>query len=68
MSLTLIACRLRPLSYKDVDVFVLCFSLISRSSFENVANKWLHELKGYPYTANVPILLVGTKLDMRDNR
>lgn len=31
--------RLRPLSYRGADVFLLCFSLISRPSFENIAKK-----------------------------
>lgn len=31
--------RLRPLSYRGADVFLLAFSLISRASYENVAKK-----------------------------
>lgn len=31
--------RLRPLSYRCADVFVLAFSLISRASYENVLKK-----------------------------
>lgn len=31
--------RLRPLSYRGADVFLLAFSLISRASYENVAQK-----------------------------
>lgn len=31
--------RLRPLSYRGADVFVLAFSLISRASYENVLKK-----------------------------
>jgi GTPase SAR1 family protein len=38
--------RLRPLSYRGADVFVLAFSLISRASYENVFKKvcgnWIH--------------------------
>lgn len=35
--------RLRPLSYRGADVFVLAFSLISRASYENVFKKvWLY--------------------------
>jgi Ras-related C3 botulinum toxin substrate 1 len=30
---------LRPLSYPGTDVFIICFSLISISSFENVKTK-----------------------------
>lgn len=32
--------RLRPLSYPQTDVFLVCFSVVSPSSFENVKEKW----------------------------
>ncbi|CAN1802762.1 Rac-like GTP-binding protein ARAC3 [Linum perenne] len=53
--------RLRPLSYRGADVFLLAFSLISKASYENVAKKWIPELRHY--APGVPIILVGTKLD-----
>ncbi|KAH3867093.1 ras-related C3 botulinum toxin substrate 2-like isoform X1 [Dreissena polymorpha] len=56
--------RLRPLTYPQTDVFLMCFSLVSRASYENVRLKWLPELKHH--CRDVPIVLVGTKLDMRD--
>jgi Ras-related C3 botulinum toxin substrate 1 len=31
--------RLRPLSYPQTDVFLVCFSLVSPPSFENVRSK-----------------------------
>lgn len=55
--------RLRPLSYPQTDVFLLCFSVSSRSSFENVASKWHAEL--LHHAPGVPIILVGTKSDLR---
>ncbi|XP_006654640.1 rac-like GTP-binding protein 2 [Oryza brachyantha] len=58
--------RLRPLSYRGADIFVLAFSLISRASYENVLKKWMPELRRF--APNVPIVLVGTKLDLRDHR
>nr|UHU71018.1 Rho of plants 6 [Catharanthus roseus] len=58
--------RLRPLSYRGADVFLLAFSLISRPSFENIAKKWVPELRHY--APSVPIVLVGTKLDLRDDK
>lgn len=34
--------RLRPLSYRGADVFLLAFSLVSKASYENVAKKvWI---------------------------
>ncbi|XP_060210877.1 rac-like GTP-binding protein RHO1 [Lycium barbarum] len=55
--------RLRPLSYRGADVFILAFSLISKANYENVSKKWIPELKHY--APGVPIVLVGTKLDGR---
>eukprot|EP01084_Bolivina_argentea_P319694 554517_1 len=37
--------RLRPLSYPSTNVFLVCYSIISRSSFENVKTKWIPEIK-----------------------
>ncbi|KAI3918598.1 hypothetical protein MKX01_041918 [Papaver californicum] len=58
--------RLRPLSYRGADVFLLAFSLISRPSFENITKKWIPELRHY--APSVPIVLVGTKLDLREDK
>ncbi|XP_012235619.2 ras-like GTP-binding protein RhoL isoform X1 [Linepithema humile] len=56
--------RLRPLSYPNTDCFLVCFSVSARSSFENVASKWHPEIKAH--CPNVPIVLVGTKADLRN--
>ncbi|CAN1310267.1 Rac-like GTP-binding protein 3 [Linum perenne] len=53
--------RLRPLSYRGADVFVLTFSLVSRASYENIMKKWIPELQHY--APGIPVVLVGTKLD-----
>ncbi|KAG5559324.1 hypothetical protein RHGRI_009011 [Rhododendron griersonianum] len=58
--------RLRPLSYRGADIFVLAFSLMSRASYENVLKKWMPELRRF--APDVPIVLVGTKLDLREDR
>ncbi|KAJ0241870.1 Rac-like GTP-binding protein ARAC3 [Hirschfeldia incana] len=58
--------RLRRLNYHSPDVFLLAFSLVSKSSYENVAKKWVPELRHY--APGVPIFLVGTKLDLRDDK
>jgi len=57
--------RLRPLSYPQTDVFLVCFSVISRASFQNVFTKWLPEIKHH--AKGVPFLLVGTKVDLRND-
>lgn len=58
--------RLRPLSYPQTDVFLLCFSITSPPSFDNVGKKWYPEIKHH--APKVPFILVGTKLDLRDDK
>ena len=57
--------RLRPLSYPMTDVFLVCFSVVSPTSYDNVAAKWIPELRHHAPTA--PIILVGTKTDLRED-
>lgn len=57
--------RLRPLSYPQTDVFLVCFSVINELSFANIATKWLPELRHH--ARGVPMVLVGTKADLRDD-
>jgi Ras-related C3 botulinum toxin substrate 1 len=86
--------RLRPLSYPQTDIFLICFSIASPPSFENVKTKVIHldppiflpvehllenvyadpycpSLQWWPeiqhHAPNIPIILVGTKLDLRDD-
>ena len=58
--------RLRPLSYPNTDVFLVCYSIISPTSLENVGNKWLPEIRHHCPAA--PFLLVGTKSDIRNDK
>ncbi|KAK0569468.1 Rho GTPase protein rac1 [Tilletia horrida] len=58
--------RLRPLSYPQTDVFLICFSLVSPPSFENVRTKWWPEI--CHHAPHIPMILVGTKLDLREDR
>jgi len=57
--------RLRPLSYPQTDVFIIAFSIISPQSYENVKSKWYPEIQHH--APNVPIILVGTKSDLRND-
>ena len=57
--------RLRPLAYPETDVFLIFFSIVSRNSFENVTRKWKPELAHH--CPNTPVVLVGTKMDLRDD-
>lgn len=51
------------LSYHQANVFVICFSIASPPSHEKVRHKWLPEV--CHHCPDVPILLVGTKKDLR---
>ena len=57
--------RLRPLSYPDTDVILMCFSIDSPDSLENVPEKWTPEVRHF--CPNVPIILVGNKKDLRND-
>ncbi|VDM33734.1 unnamed protein product [Hydatigera taeniaeformis] len=49
--------------YPDTSVFVLCFSVTLRSSFCNVVDKWVRDIRSVCPTT--PILLVGCQTDLR---
>jgi small GTP-binding protein len=57
--------QMRPLAYPGTHVFLICFSLVSRSSFENVASHWIKEVKNF--SKEVPFVLCGTKMDMKED-
>jgi len=56
--------RLRPLSYPDTDVILICFSVDSRDSLENVSRIWVPEIMHF--CPNIPFILVANKSDLRD--
>ena len=58
--------RLRPLSYPETDVFVVCFDVANRSSFQNVTEKWVPEVRHF--CPEIPILLLATKTDLRNGK
>ncbi|ROW13616.1 hypothetical protein VPNG_04566 [Cytospora leucostoma] len=56
--------RLRSLSYDDTDLIMLCYSVDSKDSLENVESKWVGEI-----TDNCPgvkLVLVALKCDLRE--
>lgn len=57
--------QLRPLSYPDTDVIVMCFSIDCPDSLQNIPEKWTPEVQHF--CPNVPILLVGSKKDLRND-
>ncbi|KAI9142090.1 GTPase rho1 [Paraphysoderma sedebokerense] len=57
--------RLRPLSYPDSHVILICFSVDSPDSLDNVQEKWISEV--LHFCAGLPILLVACKKDLRND-
>jgi len=58
--------RLRALSYPETDVFLLCFSVVSPASFDNIKTKWFPEVDHHCPEAKK--ILVGTKIDLRNDK
>lgn len=54
--------QLRSFSYPETNIFLVCFSLISPTSLDNVIQKWIPEIK--KNNKNTPIILVGLKCDL----
>jgi Rho family protein len=58
--------RLRSLSYSDTHTIMLCFSIDSRDSLENVKNKWVGEIADH--CEGVKLVLVALKCDLRNEQ
>eukprot|EP00792_Barthelona_sp_PAP020_P007250 TRINITY_DN3131_c1_g3_i2.p1 TRINITY_DN3131_c1_g3~~TRINITY_DN3131_c1_g3_i2.p1 ORF type:complete len:199 (-),score=58.07 TRINITY_DN3131_c1_g3_i2:62-658(-) len=58
--------RLRVLSYKNAHVVLICFDTNSRDSYENVTTRWALEVRHN--CPDAPIILVGTKIDLRTDQ
>ncbi|RUP48169.1 GTP-binding protein rhoA [Jimgerdemannia flammicorona] len=58
--------HLRPLSYPDSHVILICFSVDSPDSLESVEDKWI--LEGRQFCPGLPILLIGIKKDLREDQ
>ncbi|KAJ7629906.1 Rho GTPase [Mycena rosella] len=55
--------RLRPLSYPDSHVILLCFAIDSPDSLDNAREAWISEI--LHFCSGVTIILVGCKKDLR---
>ncbi|VEU19689.1 DEKNAAC100862 [Brettanomyces naardenensis] len=55
--------KLRSLSYNDTDCVILCFSVDSPDSLQNVKNKWVGEV--LEHCEGVKMILVALKADLR---
>jgi Ras family protein A len=59
--------RLRPLSYQEANAFLVCFSIDSPDSLENIPCLWYPSIQQFG-AEQVPRFLVGCKKDLRDER
>lgn len=57
--------KLRHFCYPRTDALLLCFSVVSPASFQNVWEKWVPEIRRR--CPGVPVLLVGTQCDLRQD-
>merc|ERR1711918_59855 len=57
--------RLRPLSYPDTDVLLVCFSVDNPDSLDNIGEKWVPEVRHF--CKGVPFVVVGLKADLRND-
>ncbi|KAI1887634.1 hypothetical protein AGOR_G00192330 [Albula goreensis] len=56
--------RVRPMSYQQADVALLCYSVANHTSFANVRHKWIQEVRDH--LPQVPVLLVAMQTDQRE--
>lgn len=54
--------KMRSLFYHDRDVFLVCYSVGNRASFENVREKWVPEV--IQHSPETPILIVAFNTDL----
>ncbi|KAH6672010.1 Rho GTPase Rho1 [Halenospora varia] len=57
--------RLRPLSYPETHVVMICFKIDWPDSLDNVQEKWISEV--WHYCQSIPIILVGLRKDLRND-
>ncbi|CAL8278767.1 unnamed protein product [Merluccius merluccius] len=58
--------RLRPLSYQEAHLIMVCYDVTNPTSFENVLIKWHPEVKHF--CKDIPVILVGCKTDLRKDK
>ncbi|XP_062410205.1 rho-related GTP-binding protein RhoF [Sardina pilchardus] len=58
--------RLRPLSYQDADMVLVCYDVMNPTSYDNVLIKWYPEV--HHFCRDVPLILIGCKTDLRKDK
>lgn len=56
---------IRPLSYQQADVVLMCYSVANHNSFLNLRSKWIGEIRNH--LPRVPVLVVATQTDQRES-
>ncbi|XP_029291365.1 rho-related GTP-binding protein RhoH [Cottoperca gobio] len=56
--------QIRPRSYQQADVVLVCYSVANPNSLANVRHKWMAEVR--ENLPRVPVLIVATKTDLRE--
>jgi len=57
--------QLRPISYANTNIFLLCFAIDWPETLESIEQKYVPELLHFCSHPSVPYLLVGCKSDLR---
>lgn len=56
--------QIRPMSYQQADVVLICYSVANPNSLANVYQKWIGEVRAN--LPRVPVLVVATQTDLRE--
>ncbi|XP_067395705.1 rho-related GTP-binding protein RhoF [Emydura macquarii macquarii] len=58
--------RLRPLSYQNTNLVLICYDVMNPISYDNVLIKWYPEVSHF--CRGVPLILIGCKTDLRKDK
>ncbi|XP_028679989.1 rho-related GTP-binding protein RhoF [Erpetoichthys calabaricus] len=58
--------RLRPLSYQNANLVMVCYDVTNPTSFDNILIKWYPEVNHF--CRGVPVILIGCKTDLRKDK
>ncbi|CAF99274.1 unnamed protein product, partial [Tetraodon nigroviridis] len=58
--------RLRPLSYQEANLVLVCFDVTNPTSLDNVLIKWFPEVRHF--CGDTPLILIGCKTDLRKDK
>uniref|UniRef100_A0A2K6S1Z4 Ras homolog family member F, filopodia associated n=1 Tax=Saimiri boliviensis boliviensis TaxID=39432 RepID=A0A2K6S1Z4_SAIBB len=58
--------RLRPLSYQNTHLVLICYDVMNPTSYDNVLIKWFPEVTHFCH--GTPMVLIGCKTDLRKDK